>query len=159
MLKRLWGWLNPPEPEPPQPTDLFNRIELNLGALNHDLIQRYSVRKAMSVTVVLSSPSPKVLSEWLSNASRVVDKNEYVPEPWKQTVRTEESYVLDNWFTDKGYLVDVRQWLEENQPRMTRLMKGFRKLEQDDVEYYQRNYNSVLRDIDSLLIGMRAAIK
>lgn len=159
MLKQLWGWLNPPPPEPPQPDDIFARIELNLGALNHDVINQYSVRKAMGIRVRLASKSPKELSEWLSNAGRVVEKNEYVPEPWKASVRVQDNFVLDNWFTHEGYIVDPKAWLAENQPRINRLLKAFKKLEDDDLDYYQRNYNSVLLDTDFLLIGMRASIK
>lgn len=159
MLKQLWTWLNPPPPEPPPPDDIFARIEHNLGVLTHDVMSKYNVRKAMQTTVTLSSKTPKELAEWLSNASRIVAKNEYVPEPWKAGVRVEDFYVLDNWFTYDGFIVDPATWLKENQPRITRLLKAFKKLEDDDKEYYQRNYNSVLRDTDFLISGIRAAIK
>lgn len=139
------------------PEDIYSRIEFNLGVLNHEVIKRYSVRKAMTVRLKLSSTSPKQLSDWLAECGRIVDTEAYVPEAWKSAVRVEDFYVLDDYMTEAGYVVDMKTWFADNNPRMQRVAKAFKKLPEEDRDYYQRMYNSVLRDVDSILTGIVTA--
>lgn len=153
-LKDFFGFA---KPEVQIPEDIHSRIEHNLGVLSDEVIKRYSPRKAMTVRLKLSSKSPKQLSEWLSECGRTVDTEAYVPEAWKSAVRVEDFYVLDDYMTESGYVVDMKAWFADNKPRMNRIVAGFQKLPEEDRDYYQRMYNSVLRDVDSMLTGIVAA--
>lgn len=138
----------------PQPTDIIERIEHNLKGISDETIKRYNVRKAMSIKVTMSSTGPRVFAQWLSDSSRVVDLEEYIPDVWKGAVRVENTYNLDDFMTHNGYVVNVTEWLHTNKPRIARLVSGFNKLKKVDRDYYQRNYNSVLRDVDAFLQGV-----
>lgn len=153
-LKDLFGFS---QPTVPIPEDIHSRIEFNLGVLTDEVMKTYSVRKAMSIRLRMSSKSPKELSDWLSETGRIVDTAAYVPEPWKAGIRVEESYILDDYMSHGGYVVDMKSWYANNQPRIKRIVKAFKKLEEDDRDYYQRMYNSVLRDVDAILTGIKAA--
>lgn len=157
MWNKLKDMLGFSQPVVPTPDDMHLRIEHNLGVLTDAVLDRYSVRKAMSVRLRMSSATPKELSDWLSATGRIVDTAAYVPEPWKAGVRVERMTILDDYMTHEGYVISLPTWFEANKPRIARIVKAFQKLEEDDRDYYGRMYNSVLRDIDSLLTGIKAA--
>lgn len=163
MWTQLKAWLGftPPavEPviEPPPPLDLYGRIEHNLGELLTQAMSTYHVRSAMSTRLSMYSKGPVELSNWIAETARIVDTQQYVPEPWKAAVRNEGTIMLDDFMTHAGYVVDVKQWLVFNKPQIVRLVDGFRALEPDDQEYYSRMYTSVLRDVDTILQGMLSA--
>lgn len=154
MLSRIKEFLGLKKPEITQPVDQLARITTNLGALTNGLINTYNARKAISESLVLSSKSPAELSKWLSESSRISDTLDNVPEKWKTTLRIEKPVLLDDYFTDRGYVVDISQWLDLNKPRIERLVEAFQKMDSADRPYYQRNYNSVLRDTDALLAAL-----
>lgn len=149
-IKTLLG-LTKPAVQPP--LDMIERIEHNLGLLTNEVIDRYSIRKSLNIRVVLSSETPKELREWLSTTGRVMSNVDYPSEVWKAGVRIERGIILDDYMTHEGYVVRFPVWFEENRPRMERIIKAIHKLDEVDREYYQRIYNSVLRDMDSLLKG------
>ncbi len=155
LTKLLARWRR--QPDAPKPTDIFARLDLAVRSLNDEVIARYSVQKAMSITLRVSSASPRELAEWVRNAARVVDNADYVPDLWKGAVRVERTIVLDDFLTHHGYTVDFGPWYTTLKPKIDRLLKGFAKLDEADREYYQRNYNSVLRDLDAVLEGVLAA--
>lgn len=141
------------EPEAP-PEDIFERITNNLEVLTNGLIHKYSVRKAMAIKVILSSKNPTMLGKWTQDAGFVVDSESYVPENWKSGTRTLKEYTLDDFMSTKRYTIDPTWWLADNKGRIDRMLAAFAKLQPDDLEYYQRNYNSVIGDVDAILQGM-----
>lgn len=149
-IKTLVG-LTKPAVKPP--LDMMERIEHNLGLLTNEVIDRYSTRKAMTIRLVLSSETPKDLREWLSTAGRVMSTEDYPSEAWKAGVRIERVIMLDDYMTHEGYVVRFPLWFEENRPRMKRIIDAYKQLDAFDRDYYQRMYNSVLRDMDALLKG------
>lgn len=156
MLSKLWArWRS--KPDTPKPTDIIDRLNLATRSLTHEVIAQYSVQKAMSITLRISSNGPHELAEWVQNAGRVVDNTDYVPDLWKGAVRVGRQVVLDDFLTHHGYAVDFAQWYAALKPKLDRLLTGFAKLDDADREYYQRNYNSVLGDMDALLEGVLAA--
>lgn len=140
-----------------QPADIFERIEHNLKELSNEIIITYKVKKAMSIRMTMSSSGPRELGNWLADSSRIVDTQEYVPESWKNALRVEREIILDDFMTHNGYVIDIAQWMNQNKPKIVRLLKGFSVLDIDDREYFQRNYTSVLRDVDTLLTSVAKA--
>jgi hypothetical protein len=145
--------------EKKEPTDIYERIEYNLKELSNEVINAYKVKKAMAIRMTMSSSGPRELGNWLTESSRIVDTQEYVPESWKNALRVEGEIILDDFMTHNGYVIDMAQWMNQNKPKIVRLLKGFSVLDIDDREYFQRNYTSVLRDVDTLLTSVAKACK
>lgn len=158
MFKRVVSWLWPKAEVAPIPTEIIDRIDHFLGALNDETLARYKVRKSMSIKITMASADPIVLETWMTNVAKTVETNTYVDEAWKTTVRVRSESTLDDYLTYTQFTVPPDKWMTLNKPRIARLVKAFRSLEyDDDQDYYQRNYNSVLHDVDILLQGIHTA--
>lgn len=153
MWKKIKTLIGLTKPAAQPPLDMMARIEHNLGLLTNDVIDRYSARKAMTIRLILSSETPKELRDWLSTTGHVMSTGDYPSDTWKAGVRIERVITLDDYMTHEGYIVNLPVWFEENRPRMKRILTAYAAADADNREYYQRMYNSVLRDMDALLKG------
>jgi hypothetical protein len=159
MLRNLFPWLKPKEPEPPKGTSIYETLILQLGELDELNKRTFSPSKARVVSLSVASSGLDELSKLIIEASVFVSKQQYLPEKWKSRTILFGERSLEEYIADGEDLIHPLDWLLQYRHYTLKLAKGFQALDAADSEYYQRKCNFVVEDVLELIKASRACLR
>lgn len=158
MWKAFLKWLRQADPEPKPGETIYETLLNQLGDIDELTSKDFSAAKTRLFTIRVASAGLEELSELLIDAASVASSLGHFSSSWKTPIAY-HSVTLEEFISDGGHLIHPLDWIREHHHYIIKLLDSFMKMDNADIEYYQRKSNFVIEDLLAVIEASRECVR